>query len=81
MKIIYDKKESKLPYSIHLPYDDAVIKEYLNSIYSTIVLKDVIKRKKIRNADFLVDKNIYEAIEHVYIRDFLSGMPAKSIIL
>jgi predicted AAA+ superfamily ATPase len=42
-----------LPYLIHLPYDDAVIKEYLNSIYSTIVLKDVIKRKKIRNADFL----------------------------
>ncbi|MDR3137913.1 MAG: ATP-binding protein [Tannerellaceae bacterium] len=42
-----------LPYLIHLPDDDVVIKEYLNSIYSTIVLKDVIKRKKIRNADFL----------------------------
>lgn len=42
-----------LPYLIHLPYDDAVIKEYLSSIYSTIVLKDVIQRKKIRNTDFL----------------------------
>ncbi|GHV46174.1 ATPase [Bacteroidia bacterium] len=42
-----------LPYLIHLPFDDAVIKEYLSSIYSTIVLKDVIQRKKIRNADFL----------------------------
>jgi predicted AAA+ superfamily ATPase len=42
-----------LPYLIHLPDDDAVIKEYLNSVYATIVLKDVINRRKIRNADFL----------------------------
>lgn len=42
-----------LPYLIHLPFDNEVIKEYLNSIYSTIILKDVIARKKIRNTVFL----------------------------
>jgi len=42
-----------LPYLIHLPMENDVIKEYLNSIYSTIILKDVIKRKKIRNTVFL----------------------------
>jgi predicted AAA+ superfamily ATPase len=42
-----------LPYLIHLPFDDEVMKEYLSSIYSTIILKDVIARKKIRNTVFL----------------------------
>ena len=42
-----------LPYLMHLPFDDEIIKEYLNSIYSTIILKDVIARKKIRNTAFL----------------------------
>jgi predicted AAA+ superfamily ATPase len=42
-----------LPYLIHLPPEDEVIKEYLNSIYSTIILRDVIRRKKIRNSVFL----------------------------
>jgi predicted AAA+ superfamily ATPase len=42
-----------LPYLIHLPFDDEVIREYLSSIYSTIILRDVIARKKIRNTAFL----------------------------
>lgn len=42
-----------LPYLIHLPFDDEVIKGYLSSVYSTIVLKDVVARKKIRNIPFL----------------------------
>jgi predicted AAA+ superfamily ATPase len=42
-----------LPYLIHLPFDNEVIREYLNSIYSTVILKDVIARKKIRNTVFL----------------------------
>jgi len=42
-----------LPYLIHLSMEDEVVMEYLNSIYSTIILKDVIKRKKIRNTVFL----------------------------
>jgi predicted AAA+ superfamily ATPase len=42
-----------LPYLIHLPFDDEIIREYLSSIYSTIILRDVIARKKIRNTVFL----------------------------
>ena len=42
-----------LPYLIHLPFDNEVVREYLSSIYSTIILKDVIARKKIRNTVFL----------------------------
>ena len=42
-----------LPYLIHLPLEEAVVGDYLKSIYSTIVLKDVVLRKKIRNVAFL----------------------------
>ncbi len=42
-----------LPYLIHLPFDEAVIMEYISSVYSTIVLRDVVERKKIRNTAFL----------------------------
>ena len=42
-----------LPYLIHLPLDETVIMEYLRSIYSTIVLRDVVERKNIRNTAFL----------------------------
>lgn len=42
-----------LPYLIHLPLDEAVVMEYIRSVYSTIVLRDVVERKKIRNTVFL----------------------------
>jgi Predicted ATPase (AAA+ superfamily) len=42
-----------LPYLIHLPLDEAVVMEYIRSVYSTIILRDVIERKKIRNTVFL----------------------------
>jgi len=42
-----------LPYIIHLPLEEDVVMEYNNNIYSTIILKDVINRKKIRNTVFL----------------------------
>ena len=42
-----------LPYLIHLPLDEVVVMEYIQSVYSTIVLKDVVERKKIRNTAFL----------------------------
>lgn len=42
-----------LPYLIHLPLDETVVMEYIRSVYSTIVLRDVIERKKIRNTAFL----------------------------
>ena len=42
-----------LPFLIHLPLEEAVVMEYINSVYSTIVLRDVVERKKIRNTVFL----------------------------
>ena len=42
-----------LPYLIHLPLNEAVVMEYIRSIYSTIILRDVIERKNIRNVAFL----------------------------
>lgn len=42
-----------LPYLMHLPLHESVIMEYINSVYSTIVLRDVVARKKIRNTAFL----------------------------
>ncbi|MDR1739754.1 MAG: ATP-binding protein [Bacteroidales bacterium] len=42
-----------LPYLLHLPYNEAIITEYLRSIYSTIILKDIIQRQNIRQTVFL----------------------------
>jgi predicted AAA+ superfamily ATPase len=42
-----------LPYLIHLPLEEDVVMEYNSSIYSTVILKDVVNRKKIRNTAFL----------------------------
>lgn len=42
-----------LPYLINLNYDVQVVYEYLTSIYSTILLKDVVARFNIRNVKFL----------------------------
>lgn len=42
-----------LPYLAHLPLDAEVCFEYLRNVYSTILLKDVVKREGIRNVDFL----------------------------
>jgi len=42
-----------LPYLIHLPLEEPVVMEYIRSVYSTIILRDVVERKKIRNTAFL----------------------------
>ncbi len=42
-----------LPYLIHLPLEEPVVMEYIRSVYSTIILRDVVERKKIRNTVFL----------------------------
>lgn len=42
-----------LPYLVHLPLKEDVVMEYLHSIYSTIVLRDVVQRKGIRNTVIL----------------------------
>lgn len=42
-----------LPYLIHLPMREEVVMEYIRSVYSTIVLRDVVARNNIRNTAFL----------------------------
>ena len=44
-----------MPHLINLRKEDAVIFEYLRNIHSTIILRDIIARFKIRNVKFLQD--------------------------
>ena len=73
-----------LPYLIHLPPETDVILEYLRSIYSTIILKDVVQRKNIRNTYFLeqLTKFLANNIGHLFsaksISDFLKSQNDKS---
>ena len=67
------------PYLIHLPMEEPVVMEYLRSIYSTIILKDVIQRKNIRNTVFLeqlvsfLAGNIGNLFSSKSISDFLKS--------
>lgn len=68
-----------LPYLIHLPFDEPVIMEYIKSVYSTIVLRDVVERKNIRNTSFLeqlirfLANNTGSLFSSKSISDFLKG--------
>ena len=42
-----------LPYLMHLPKDDAIIFEYLDNIYATILFRDIVSRYEIRDVAFL----------------------------
>lgn len=46
-------KYGGLPYLKHLPLEDEIVFEYLKSIYSTIVFRDIINRYSLRNTSFL----------------------------
>ena len=50
-----------LPYLSRLELNDEMAFEYLRNVYSTILLKDVVKREGIRNIDFLETLAIYTA--------------------
>lgn len=68
-----------LPYIIHLPLEEDIVMEYNSSIYSTVILKDVINRKKIRNTVFLeqlvafLASNIGNIFSAKSISDFLKN--------
>lgn len=72
-----------LPYLINLPLEEHVAMEYINSIYSTIVLRDVIRRKKIRNTVFLeqlirfLANNVGSLFSSKSISDFLKSQNVK----
>lgn len=44
--------ETSFPYGLQLPNSDAV-REYLQGLYSTVILKDVIQRRKLQDMDLL----------------------------
>ena len=50
-----------LPYLSNLPMQSDIVFEYLRNVYSTILLKDVVKRENIRNVDFLETLALYTA--------------------
>lgn len=50
-----------LPYLSNLALTDDYAFEYLRNVYSTILLRDVVQREKIRNVDFLETLLLYSA--------------------
>lgn len=50
-----------LPYLHNLPLEKDIVFEYLRNVYSTIILKDAVKREGIRNVDFLETLATYTA--------------------
>ncbi|MEG1508352.1 MAG: ATP-binding protein [Akkermansia sp.] len=72
-----------LPYLIHLPLTEAVVMEYISSVYSTIILRDVVERNKIRNTIFLeqlvrfLANNIGSLFSSKSISDFLKSQKVK----
>ncbi|MBW2630649.1 MAG: ATP-binding protein [Deltaproteobacteria bacterium] len=54
-------KYGGLPYLINLKLEDDIVYDYLKNIYNTILLKDIVKRHKIRNIAFLERLVIYLA--------------------
>ena len=50
-----------LPHLAHLSLNDDLVVEYLQNIYSTILLKDIVARENIRNVDFLENLSAYLA--------------------
>ena len=72
-----------LPYLINLPLEEHIAMEYIHSIYSTIILRDVIKRKNIRNTVFLeqlirfLANNVGSLFSSKSISDFLKSQNVK----
>ncbi len=76
-------KYGGLPYLINLQLEDDVVYDYLRSIYSTILFKDVVTRHRIRNAAFLENLVDYLAdntgslLSAKKISDFLKSQNVK----
>ncbi|MDO5637298.1 MAG: ATP-binding protein [Myroides sp.] len=72
-----------LPYLVHLPLNDEVATEYIRSVYSTIVLRDVVERNKIRNTIFMeqlirfLANNVGSLFSSKKISDFLKSQNVK----
>ena len=68
-----------LPYLLNLPLEDETVNEYLKSVYSTIVFRDVVSRYKLRNTLFLekliqfLSENIGNLFSSKNISDYLKS--------
>lgn len=77
----YDKysRYGGLPYLINLDLNDEMVNEYLKSIYSTIVFRDVVARYNLRNTVFLekliqfLSENIGNLFAAKNISDYLKS--------
>lgn len=71
-----------LPYLLNLPLEDETVNEYLKSVYSTIVFRDVVSRYKLRNTLFLekliqfLSENIGNLFSAKNISDYLKSQHA-----
>ena len=72
-----------LPYLINLPLEEQTVMEYIRSVYSTIVLRDVVQRKNVRNTIFLeqlirfLADNVGSIFSSKSISDFLKNQNVK----
>ena len=68
-----------IPYLLNLPLEDETVNEYLKSVYSTIVFRDVVSRYKLRNTLFLekliqfLSENIGNLFSAKNISDYLKS--------
>jgi predicted AAA+ superfamily ATPase len=73
-----------LPFIVNLELTDETVYGYLQSIYNTIILKDVVARFKIRNINFLnrlleyIAENIGSLVSANRISDFLKSQKIKT---
>lgn len=83
-------KYGGLPYLYNLPMEDNVVYDYLRNVYNTILLKDIVKRHRIRNVAFLeslvkfLADNTGSLLSAKRISDFLKSQKVKispSVIL
>lgn len=76
-------KYGGLPYLMHLAKEDAVIYDYLRNVYNTILFKDVVSMRKIRNLAFLerlveyLADNVGSLVSAKKISDFLKSQKIK----
>jgi predicted AAA+ superfamily ATPase len=76
-------KYGGLPYLFHLQMEDNIIYDYLKNVYNTILLKDIVKRHRIRNVGFLeslvkyLADNIGSILSAKRISDFLKSQKIK----
>jgi uncharacterized protein len=79
-----------MPYQYHLGLDPTIVFEYLKSLYSTILLRDVVSRENIRNVSLLENLVTYLAdntgslffAQNIskYLKSQQINMPTQSVI-